>query len=31
MVIVVVIITSLFLAGIDWMLGALVRQLLGGG
>ena len=31
MVIVVVIIISLFLAGIDWLLGALVRQLLGGG
>ena len=30
MVIVVVIIISLFLAGIDWLLGALVRQLLGG-
>ena len=30
MVIVVVIIISLFLAGVDWTLGALVRQLLGG-
>jgi preprotein translocase SecE subunit len=30
MVIVVVIIISLFLAGVDWLLGALVRQLLGG-
>ena len=31
MVIVVVIIISLFLAGVDWLLGALVRSLLGGG
>ena len=31
MVIVVTIIISLFLAGIDWLLGALVRGLLGGG
>jgi preprotein translocase subunit SecE len=30
MVIVVVIIISLFLAGVDWLLGALIRQLLGG-
>ncbi|MEE4173280.1 MAG: preprotein translocase subunit SecE [Xanthomonadales bacterium] len=31
MVIVVTIIISLFLAGVDWLLGALVRSLLGGG
>jgi preprotein translocase subunit SecE len=31
MVIIVVIIISLFLAGIDWMIGALVRSLLSGG
>jgi preprotein translocase subunit SecE len=31
MVIIVVILISLFLAGVDWMLGALVRSLLGGG
>jgi preprotein translocase subunit SecE len=31
MVIVVVIIVSLFLAAVDWALGALVRSLLGGG
>lgn len=31
MVIVVTIIISLFLAAVDWMLGALVRSLLGGG
>jgi len=31
MVIVVTIIISLFLAGVDWLLGALVRNLLGGG
>ncbi len=31
MVIVVTILISLFLAGVDWLLGALVRTLLGGG
>jgi preprotein translocase subunit SecE len=31
MVIIVVIIISLFLAGVDWMIGALVRSLLSGG
>jgi len=31
MVIVVTILISLFLAGVDWLLGALVRSLLGGG
>jgi len=31
MVIVVVIIISLFLAGVDWILGSLIRGLLGGG
>jgi len=31
MVIIVTIIISLFLAGVDWLLGALVRNLLGGG
>ena len=31
MVIVVVIIISLFLAGVDWLLGAMVRALVGGG
>ncbi len=31
MVIIVTIIISLFLAGVDWLLGALVRSLLGGG
>jgi preprotein translocase subunit SecE len=31
MVIVVTIIISLFLAGVDWLLGAVVRSLLGGG
>jgi preprotein translocase subunit SecE len=30
MVIVVVILISLFLAGVDWLLGALIRSLLGG-
>jgi preprotein translocase subunit SecE len=30
-VIVVVILISLFLAGVDWVLGALIRTLLGGG
>ena len=31
MVIVVIILISLFLAGVDWMLGALIRSLLSGG
>jgi preprotein translocase subunit SecE len=31
MVIVVIILISLFLAGVDWMLGALIRALLSGG
>jgi preprotein translocase subunit SecE len=31
MVIIVVIIISIFLAGVDWMIGALVRSLLSGG
>ena len=31
MVIIVVIIISLFLAGVDWMIGAAVRNLLSGG
>jgi len=31
MVIVVTILISLFLAGVDWLLGAMVRSLLGGG
>ncbi|NIP18026.1 MAG: preprotein translocase subunit SecE [Xanthomonadales bacterium] len=31
MVIVVIILISLFLAGVDWLLGALIRTLLGGG
>jgi len=30
MVIIVTILISLFLAGVDWMLGALVRSLVGG-